>query len=226
MAFGPLVPRNDGFREMQSAEPAELIKPLGSGLYTVLPTQESVLREYLRVLIKRKWIILSCVVGIFAAVAIASLRQTPIYEAVGRIAVNKADSNLITFKDSMPVMDYYDPTDLDTETHILQSDLLALQVIRQLNLDKRPEYGGHSDRKQPNLVADPLQIDSARTTALLGGFKGNLRVSLIPNTRIIEIHYRSTDPALAANAVNTLAATYVEQNFKTKFESTMRKSVV
>lgn len=224
MAFGPLVPRNDGFREMQSAEPAELIKPLGSGLYTVLPTQESVLREYLRVLIKRKWIILSCVVGIFAAVAIASLRQTPIYEAVGRIAVNKADSNLITFKDSMPVMDYYDPTDLDTETHILQSDLLALQVIRQLNLDKRPEYGGHSDRKQPNLVADPLQIDSARTTALLGGFKGNLRVSLIPNTRIIEIHYRSTDPALAANAVNTLAATYVEQNFKTKFESTMQAS--
>ena len=78
--------------------------------------------------------------------------------------------------------------------------------------------------KQPNLVADPLQTDSARTTALLGGFKGNLQVSLIPNTRIIEIHYRSTDPTLAANAVNTLAATYVEQNFKTKFESTMQAS--
>jgi succinoglycan biosynthesis transport protein ExoP len=223
MALAPLVPHNEGFREIQPAEHTELIKPVGPGLYTVLPSQESALREYLRVLLKRKWIILACLVGIFAAVAIASLRQTPVYEAVGRIAVNKADSNLITFKDSVPVMDYYDPTDLDTEARILQSDLLALQVIRQLNLDKRSEYGGQTT-PQPNLVADPLQNDSKRTTALLGGFKGNLKVSLIPNTRIIEIHYRSTDPTLAANVVNALAATYVEQNFKTKFESTMQAS--
>ncbi len=224
MALGPLVPHNEGFRDIQPAQPTELIKPVGPGLYTVLPPQESALREYLRVLLKRKWIIIACVVGIFAAVAIASLRQTPVYEAVGRIAVNKADSNLITFKDSVPVMDYYDPTDLDTEARILQSDLLALQVIRQLNLDKRSEYGGQTVPQQPNLVADPLQNDSKRTTALLGGFKGNLKVSLIPNTRIIEIHYRSTDPTLAANVVNALAATYVEQNFKTKFESTMQAS--
>ena len=223
MASGPLVPRNNGFRDLQPAEPPEIIKPIAPGLYNVLPSQDSALREYMRVLIKRKWIVIACAVGIFAAVAIASLRQTPVYEAIGRIAVNKADSNLITFKDSMPVMDYYDPTDLDTEVRILQSDLLALQVIRQLNLDKRTEYGSASP-KQPNLVADPLQNDSRRATALLGGFKGNLKVSLIPNTRIIEIHYRSTDPTLAANAVNTLAATYVEQNFKTKFESTMQAS--
>lgn len=224
MAFGPLVPRNVGPSEMQSAEPTELMKPLGAGLYAELPSQESVVREYLRVLIKRKWLVLACVVGIFAAVAIASLRQTPVYEAVGRIAVNKADPNLVTFKDSVPVMDYYDPADLDTEARILQSDLLALQVIRQLNLDKRPEYGGRPDRKPPNLVGDPLQTDSARTSALLGAFKGNLHVSLIPNTRIIEIHYRSTEPQLAASTVNTLVATYIEQNFKTKFESTMQAS--
>src|SRR6266446_3648212 len=223
MALGPLVPQNNGYRDLQPAEPTEIIKPVAPGLYNVLPSQDSAVREYLRVLLKRKWIVMACVVGIFAAVAIASLRQTPVYEAVGRIAVNKADSNLITFKDSVPVMDYYDPTDLDTEARILQSDLLALQVIRQLNLDKRSEYGGQTT-PQPNLVADPLQNDSKRTTALLGGFKGNLKVSLIPNTRIIEIHYRSTDPTLAANVVNALAATYVEQNFKTKFESTMQAS--
>lgn len=224
MDLGPLVPRNSGPREMQPVEPTEFLKPMGSGLYTVLPAQESTLREYMRVLIKRKWMVLACILGIFAAAAIASLRQIPIYEAVGRIAVNKADPNVITFKDSMPVVDYMDPSDLDTEVRILQSDLLALQVVRQLNLDKRSEFGGQPDLKQPNLVADPLQGDSSRTTSLLGGFKGNLHASLIPNTRIIEIHYRSADPQLAANAVNTLVATYIEQNFKTKFESTMQAS--
>ena len=230
MSLGPLVPRsndprsNDGLRELQPGEPAEFLRPIASTLYNVAPSQESTMREYLRVLIKRKWMVTAVIVGIFMAVAIASLRQTPIYEAACQIVINKADSNLITFKDSGPVVDYYDPTDLDTEVRILQSDLMALQVIRQLNLDKRPEFGGRADQKQPNLVADPLQTDSNRTSALLGGFRGNLHVTLIPNTRIIEIHYTSTDPQLAASAVNTLAATYVEQNFKTKFESTMQAS--
>jgi len=234
MSLGPLVPRsndprsdaprNGGSRELLPGESVEFLRPVGSPLYNVLPSQESTLREYMRVLIKRKWMVTAVIVGIFMTVAVASLRQTPVYDAVGRIAINKADSNLITFKDSGPVMDYYDPSDLDTEVRILQSDLMALQVIRQLNLDKRPEFGGHSDQKQANLVADPLQTDSNRTSALLGGFRGNLHVILIPNTRIIEIHFTSTDPQLAASAVNTLAATYVEQNFKTKFESTMQAS--
>src|SRR5580658_1661570 len=231
MSLGPLVPRSkdprnsDGFREMPSGEPAEFLRPIHSALYNVLPAQESTLREYMRVLIKRKWMVVSVITGIFMAVAVASLRQTPVYDAVGRIAVNKADSNLISFKDSAPDTDYvYEQSDLDTEVRILQSDLMALQVIRQLNLDKRPEFGGRSDQKQANLVADPLQTDSKRASALLAGFHGKLRVALIPNTRIMEIHFTSTDPQLAASAVNTLAATYVEQNFKTKFESTMQAS--
>jgi succinoglycan biosynthesis transport protein ExoP len=225
MALGPLVPRNDGSRELLPAEPAEFLRPIHSALYNALPSQESTMREYMRVLIKRKWLVISVIVGIFMSVAIASLRQTPVYDAVGRIAVNKADSNLISFKDSTPDTDYvYEQSDLDTEVRILQSDLMALQVIRKLNLDKRPEFGGHSDQKQANLVADPLQTDSKRASALLAGFHGRLRVALIPNTRIMEIHFTSTDPQLSASAVNTLAATYVEQNYQTKFESTMAAS--
>src|ERR1700682_157715 len=230
MSLGPLVPRsndprnNDGLRELQPGEPAEFLRPIGSTLYNLAQSQECTMREYLRVLIKRKWMVTAVVLGIFMAVAIASLRQTPIYEAASQIVINKADSNLMPFKDSVPVVDYYDQSDLDTEVRILQSDLMALQVIRQLNLDKRPEFGGQADQKQPNLVADPLQTDSNRTSALLGSFRSNLHVTLIPNTRIIEIHYNSTDPQLAASVVNTLAATYVEQNFKTKFESTMQAS--
>jgi succinoglycan biosynthesis transport protein ExoP len=226
MSLGPLLPRNDAPRGNDGLPlaQAEFLRPIGSALYSALPSQDSTLREYIRVLIKRKWMVLSVVAGIFMAVAVASLRQTPVYEAVGTIVVNKADPNLITFKDSMPVVDYYDQSDLDTEVRILQSDLMALQVIRQLNLDKRPEFGGHSDQKLANLVADPLQGDSNHVSALLSQFRSNLKVTLIPNTRLMEIHYHSTDPQLAASAVNTLAATYVEQNFKTKFESTMQAS--
>src|SRR5207245_4737898 len=119
--------------------------------------------------------------------------------------------------------DSYDPAELDNEVKILQSDLLALQVNKQLNLDKRTEFGGKPDSASSlNLAPDPLQTDSTRTSALLSAVKGSLRVSLVPNSRIIELHYRSPNKELAATVVNTLATTYVEQNFKTKFESTMQ----
>ena len=188
-----------------------------------LPSQESALREYFRVLIKRKWTVVGCLAIIFSIVAIASFKMVPIYDAVGHIAINKPDNNLVNFKDAPGSADYSDPTDLDTEVAILQSDLLALQVIKTLNLDKMPEFGGRPGPTD-SLAPDPLQADSSRTSALLGAFKGGLRVALKPNTRIVEIRYVSTNPQLAASIVNTLTNTYVEQNFKTKFESTMQAS--
>ena len=214
-----------GLREVESPHSFE-VGPTPA-LHAWTPPQESALREYLRVLIKRKWTVLGCLFIIFGIVLIASLKMTPIYEATGRIAINKPDNNLVNFKDSPNgVGDYYtDPTDLDTEVSILQSDLLALQVIKNLNLDKMPEFGGKpSTGPDANLAPDALQADSARTGALIAAFKGGLRVSLKPNTRIVQISYSSTSPTLAALIVNTLATTYAEQNFKTKFESTMQAS--
>ena len=214
---------NQMVREVPPAYPIDLGKQFTNGIYPTSPSQESALREYLRVLIKRKWTVLLCLIIIFTMVAVATLRMTPIYEASGSLAVNKSDPGLVNFKDSGAVsVDYFDPADMDTEVRILQSDLLALQVIRQLNLDKMPEFGGRSDNASRNLAPDPLQADSARTSFLLAMFKGGLRISLVPNSRIIEIHYRSPNKDLAASVVNTLASTYVEQNFKTKFESTMQ----
>ena len=229
MDSGPLIPVNgQALREVQNDHPIELNHQLGPSAYAALPSQDSALREYLRVLIKRKWLVFSCLAIIFGVVALATMRSTRIYDATGSIAINKTDPAILNLKDSAGggASDYYDPTDLDTEVRILRSDLLALQVIKQLNLDKRPDFGGSAEAPATSLglTTDVLQPDSEKTTALLAKFKGGLRVALIPNTRIIEIHYRSPDKNLAASVVNTLISTYIEQNFKTRFESTMQAS--
>jgi polysaccharide biosynthesis transport protein len=198
-----------------------------AAIHPALATQDSILREYLRVLIKRKWIVLGTLAIVFGAVLVATLRATPIYDAVGSIAINKPDPMLQSLRDAgNSGVDYYDPTDLDTEVRILRSDLLALQVIKQLNLDRLPEFGGHGTPSSGSLelTTDALEPDSARANALLGAFKGSLRVVLEPNTRVINIHYRSPNKELAAHVVNAMANTYIEQNFKTRFESTMQAS--
>jgi succinoglycan biosynthesis transport protein ExoP len=198
-----------------------------AAIHPAVASQDSILREYLRVLIKRKWIVLGTLAVVFGAVLVATLRTTPIYDAVGSIAINKPDPMLQSLRDATNSgADYYDPTDLDTEVRILRSDLLALQVIKQLNLDRLPEFGGHGTRSSGSLelTTDALEPDSARANALLGAFKESLRVVLEPNTRVINIHYRSPNKELAAHVVNAMANTYIEQNFKTRFESTMQAS--
>src|SRR5580693_7094600 len=227
MDSGPLLPLNGQIlRELQPPFPIELNRNAAPGPYSGVPTQDSLLREYMRVLIKSKWIVITSVALVVGVVAISTLRSTPIYEAVGSIAINKVDPVTFNLKDSSSSVDYYDPTDMDTEVRILKSDLLALQVIRQLNLDKQPEFEAKGKTSSPSLemTTDALQPDSAKTSAALANFKSNLQVSLVPNTRIIEIRYRSPDKNIAARVVNTLANTYVEQNFKTRFESTMQAS--
>src|SRR5437762_6727691 len=221
----PVMPIGNRVREMGPAS-----MQIGRNIAAIHPAmaaQDSILREYLRVLIKRKWIVVGTLAAIFGASLVATLRITPIYDAVGSIAINKPDPMLQNLRDpGNSGMDYYDPTDLDTEVRILHSDLLALQVIKQLNLDQMAEFGGHGAPPASSLAltTDAFEGGSARANNLLGVFKGGLHVVLEPNTRIIDIHYRSPNKELAARVVNTLANTYIEQNFKTRFESTMQAS--
>jgi hypothetical protein len=48
----------------------------------------------------------------------------------------------------------------------LQSDLLALQVVKELGLDRRPEFSGNTPTlpSSLDLAPDPLQADAARTS--------------------------------------------------------------
>src|SRR5438876_4169930 len=140
----PAVPQSSApmLREVAPV-PMQMNRNLAA-IHPALATQDSILREYLRVLIKRKWIVIGTLAVVFGAVLIATLRTTPIYDAVGSIAINKPDPMLQSLRDATNSgAGYYDPTDLDTEVRILRSDLLALQVIKQLDLDRMPGFGGH-----------------------------------------------------------------------------------
>jgi polysaccharide biosynthesis transport protein len=223
MDSGPLVQANNSIvREMQ---PADIGRTSGPRTYAELSSQESAIGDYVRVLVKRKWTVLACLFTIFSVVAIASLKMNPVYEASGSIAINKPDSSLGNFNNSPTFnLDYYDPTEIETEVKILQSDLLALQVVKDLGLDRRPEFGGKAAPPSASLdlAPDPLQADPSRTSALLSNFRGNLKVALAPNTKIIEVHFRSANKDLAANVVNKLMEDYTENNFKSRFDSTMQ----
>src|ERR1017187_9077233 len=226
MDFGPPVQASSPImRELQPTQSLDLGRPAEPRLYPDLPSQESAIGESVRILLKRKWLVLACLVTIFSVVAIASLKMTPVYEAGGTIQINKPDASLNFQNSTSFSLDYFDPTELETDIKILQSDLLALQVIQELHLDRNQEFSGQAPPPPSlDLAPDPLQSDPSRAAAMVSSFKGSLRVTLVPNSRIIEVHYRSPDAQKAATVVNTLMQTYVENNFKARFDSTMQAS--
>ncbi|MGB8724969.1 MAG: Wzz/FepE/Etk N-terminal domain-containing protein, partial [Terriglobales bacterium] len=68
--------------------------------YAPLPAEGFFLREYGRILKKRMWVIISTWLIIATLATVHTLRMTPVYDATGRIAVNRENSQNLGFKDS------------------------------------------------------------------------------------------------------------------------------
>src|SRR5205807_10519497 len=61
--------------------------------------------------------------------------------------------------------------------------------------------------------------DSARI-ALVQGFQSRLHIENRKDTRLLEVSFESSDPALAARAANSLVNNYIEYNISTKYDAT------
>ena len=65
--------------------------------------EEIDLRDYWRVLMKRRWTIISFFTIMFLTVAIFTFTATPIYEATSRIVIEKENPNLVSIQEVMAV---------------------------------------------------------------------------------------------------------------------------
>ena len=194
------------------------------GLYN-LPTRERTLGDWWRILRKRKWAIIVSLVLVVTAAGLISFRMTPIYDASVRISVSSQTPSVLNLKNGQQYQDQVDSPELlvATDVSILQSDTLALSVIRNLDLNNRPEFAGkEATTSSSNVPTTNSPRTLGREAQLLGIFHANLKVIPIPNTSIIEIRYSSPDPRLAAETANAVADTFIEQNIKARFESTMQ----
>jgi succinoglycan biosynthesis transport protein ExoP len=124
---------------------------------------------------------------------------------------------------------------LQTQAQILQSDSLALQVVRELNLEKSQDF--HTTFNPiswalglfaPKGIADPpnvpLEQAPARRAKIVKIFEANLKVKPVSGTRLINIEYLSTDPQTAAAVVNRLVQDLIEYNFQTRHNATQEAS--
>ena len=187
-----------------------------------LSPREPHLYDYLLILRKHQWLILSFMLAVVTIVAIATFRMQPVYVATARVEIDRENSNLLPFQgadsyDYMMDLENY----IETQTKILTSETLALQTIRNFGLSGRPEF---SSAVGPSEAVASGSLANQKLPPELAGFLGSLSVRRVPNSRLMDVSFESTDPQIAARIVNAHIATYIEQNFRSKYEATSQAS--
>ncbi len=180
---------------------------------------------------KRKRFLMMSTCGGFALAAIFTLLSGSKYQSTSTIEFNKENSDALELNDARTgdanSMDYI--VAQQTQVDALKSDDLALQVIKQLNLESRREFKSRqflSDyfRSFKNEAGLPLERAPHRRTEALRAFQKNLKVDIVPGTRMIKVQYFSPDPQVAADTVNALVNDYQEQYMRVRMSATMQVS--
>ena len=172
------------------------------------------LRATWDILVKHQWLILGTTAILAILVAVYSFKMKPVYQATGRLDI-EAELPLLQSLNELFRTGEADDSFLATQVSILQSDNLIWETIQQLGLGNTAKSG--SSIKPGDAAGDAA---AATKNALIGAFRGRLKVERAKDTRMVIVSYESTDPHEAAVVVNALIKNFIESNFQTKYNAT------
>lgn len=156
--------------------------------------------------LKHKW----TVIGFFAitlAVSVTSLYLTPrMYRATVLLKIDpESNSKIRKIDDAIGGGDeypVYDPEFYQTQYELLRSRTLAERVAESLNL-------GEGDK------------DADTVSKRYGGIvQGGTTVEPVRNSKLVKLHFDSTNPELAARIANALADTYIKSSLERRYNAT------
>ncbi|HEX8635142.1 MAG TPA: polysaccharide biosynthesis tyrosine autokinase [Pyrinomonadaceae bacterium] len=103
------------------------------------------LRDYLSVVMKRKWLILSLLVVVTSLVAIQMYRQPTVYRSESTIQIEQKTKNLLKTKEFV-INAQNDPAYWGTQLALLENPRLHRKVILALDLQNNPAFVGGQAR--------------------------------------------------------------------------------
>jgi capsular exopolysaccharide synthesis family protein len=213
--------------------------------YGVSPTDSVNLRDYVTVVLKRKWLILSLIVVVTSLVTIQQYRLPSVYEAVTTIQIEDQPNSVLTTQ-QVVINAPDDPKFWQTQLELLKNPTLARQVVLTLDLQHNPTFFDAQSqmsiyatlrrifsREKPSTtpvstarveVVSPDTLEGqqlspeelARLEPYEDTIAASLRVDPRPGTNLVDLHYTHTDPVLAQKIANTMGDVFVLNNMVRK----------
>jgi len=210
-------------RERPAGRAADSLQNRSPFLALDLMPREPHLLDYLILLRKHQWLILFFLLAIVSIVTIATFRMQPVYQATARVEIDRENTNAIHFADSDSYEMYEDLEDyITTQSKILQSETLAMLTVKSMGLDNMTEFGGNPAK--PVKPSAPGSEASLHRPPALGAFLGRMTIKRVPTSRLLDVTFESTDPALAARVVNAHLNNFIEENFRSRYEAATQAS--
>jgi len=205
--------------------------------------EEVHLRDYLDVVFRRKWLVISFLALTFITTLILTLASPKIYKASTSIEVSPQNQKVTKFEEvvatEMRAQEFY-----QTQVDLLQNNALACRVIEKLELVNHPviidtlydtgEPGviskikesvknilsalissSEDKEKNPSLISE----EALKQQALLKFIEDNLEVSPKRNSMLIGVSFTSPDRQLSQSAANAFAKEFVHWNMDKKLEA-------
>ncbi len=171
------------------------------------------LRDYLEILVRRKWIVVIFLCSVVLTVAVASYFITPLYKAKATIQLKGIKNNLLSFEDA-----YVGGGNLETQYNILKSYNLAQRVHASLPSD----YLITSPTSRSFFRSDDEILQSPVS---LGDIRKGLEIIPVKKSDIVNIFFTSEDPVFASKVANVYADEYINYTRDSKLGPTQSGSM-
>jgi polysaccharide export outer membrane protein len=188
------------------------------------------LRDLIDILSRRRRFVGLVVIGLLLLCLVYCFTAPRQYEASAIVALRQGPASSLNLDGVEPLASasiLSAPLQLETLANVFRSDQLAWRVILELGLYKAAGFDGDFAQRFPGFHPGPLSSDGSDAPAqafLLARFQKRLHVQTLPRTLLIQIRFRSNDPALSAATVNTLIRAYSEQDTESRVNATNQSS--
>jgi len=204
------------------------------------------LMTYWRIIVKRKWVIVSFTGALIFFTGVFSFLAAPKYKSTVTLHIEEGSSRILSIEDTFG---YQSPVVRDlrfynTQLKLIKSKSLAERVARKMNLLSHPEFGAGKRAKKS---FSKSAVDFVTLKWLFSRKKsgsGWLRTSFsinpyseiatvlqkgidvkpIRETKLVEVSFTSSSSVLSADIVNTLSEEFINFSIEKRYETTQQAS--
>lgn len=196
---------------------------------------------------QKHWRVSAAFAGsVMITVVLVTALTKPVYAPSARVEIDPPGAELFNMEDrgrSEMGADY-----LETQARNMQSDELLVAVIRQLELDRVPEFVQRGPitqavgialssiekipvwlrgEKKPerSIGANPtLLILSSSEASTLRAMQAQLAVDRDTSSRLVTVSFASHDPVLSATVTNTIVRSFIERTYQTRHDAIVQST--
>ncbi|ODP39084.1 GumC family protein [Sphingomonas turrisvirgatae] len=206
--------------------PAAFAPPPPATVSPAPADRPSIIRQYLRIATRWRWVIIGATVACVLLGLVATLLMTPKYTATATVEIAREANKVAGFQGVERETTSFDQEFYQTQYGLLKSRALSERVAAQLRLVDDPKFyqlfNVASEHPAFRLANGRYPTSGRAERQRIAGAILRQNVSISPTrlSRLVDISFTSADPGFSARIANAWADNFIQTNLERKLQAT------